>query len=83
MSKASEIKKGDICPICEMELKKPNYWVRYHVSYEPNLVILACRYCNYTEWALRNKVVVRLRCATPNRIYRVLNLHRKFDILKT
>jgi len=74
-------KKGDICPVCEQRIKKPNFWVRYHIAYQPNMCILACRYCNYTEYAIRTSKVDRIRCATPARVYRVLNYHRRYNII--
>ena len=77
------IKKGknDICPVCQYKIRGHNYWVKYHVSYTPNLEILACRFCNYTEWAMRNGKVTRLKCATPARIYGILQIQKKFEIL--
>lgn len=77
---------GDICPICQNELHGRNFWVPYHIRYGTNpICILACRYCNYTEWALRNQKIDRLRCATPNRVNQILILHKKFgcEILNT
>jgi len=43
------------CPICLRPVRRPNMLLRYHVRYEPPIVILACRYCNYVEYLLRNK----------------------------
>jgi len=75
--------KGDICPICQQPIRSPNFWVKYHISYNPELIILACRYCNYTEWCLRNNKIDRPRCANPNRINQVLQLKYKFDIIRS
>ena len=45
--------KGDHCPICTRLILYPNVWVRFHVKYNPEMVVLACRYCNYVEKCLR------------------------------
>jgi len=46
-------KKGDKCPICTRLIIFPNVWVRFHVTYNPEIQLLACKYCNYVEYALR------------------------------
>jgi len=55
-----------------------NYWVVYHIRYNPPLVIVACRYCNYTEWAIRNDKIDRMNRASPERIYAVKNFQYKY-----
>jgi len=49
-----KLKKGDKCPICDYKILAPNCWVRFHVKYDPPIVILACKYCNYVEYCRRN-----------------------------
>jgi len=44
------------CPICRKKVVSPNVWVKYHVRYEPPIVILACRFCNWTERQLRRGI---------------------------
>jgi len=75
-------KKGDICPVCQKIMWGKNYWVIYHIRYSPPIVILACRYCNYTEWAVRNDKINRIERADPTRIHMVKNLMFKYNILK-
>jgi len=48
--------KGDVCPVCHYQIIAPNCWVRYHISYKPQMVILACKYCNFVEYKLRNGI---------------------------
>lgn len=52
-------------------------WVRYHVRYTPPIVVLACKYCNFTEWGLRNGIT-RIKCANINRIIKVSHFSEKF-----
>jgi len=44
------------CPICGFAPSKRNPMVTYHISYNPELVVMACKYCNFTEFLLRNKI---------------------------
>jgi len=75
-------KKGDVCPICGHEMFGKNYWVKYHVRYgEKPIIILGCRFCNYTEWLLRNGGVDRVRCATPTRVFAIKSFHYKFGVI--
>jgi len=55
----STFRRQPACPICEMPVKYPNRLVRYHVRYERPIVILACMYCNYTEYLLRTGQDIR------------------------
>lgn len=48
-------KKKRRCPICGRRFKR---YVRYHVSYSPEFVIMACRRCNQVEWKLRHNLLV-------------------------
>lgn len=72
--------KQDKCPICQIGLYGQNFWVRFHIRYEPPLVILACRFCNYTEWAIRNDKFVR-GINTQKRVNAVLRYMSKFEII--
>jgi endogenous inhibitor of DNA gyrase (YacG/DUF329 family) len=51
------LKKADKCPICSRKIVRPNSWVRFHIKYQPEMVILACKYCNLIE--------KDMRCGTP------------------
>lgn len=62
------------CPICLLPIKKPNKWVRYHVRYNPPLVILACSFCNGTEMRIRRGLP--LSPAMAVRAQKLLNFHR-------
>jgi len=75
-------KKGDVCPICEKNMWGNNFWVRYHVRYNPPIQILACRYCNYTEWAIRNNKKTTFRKENPTRTIAVKNLMFKYGMIK-
>ncbi len=79
------LERGDICPICEMVIKNENYWQPYHISYVPELVILACKYCNFLEWAIREdkEVLNELNESMQTRKHAVLNFITKFDRLRT
>jgi len=75
-------KKGDVCPVCEIQMWRKNYFVPYHVRYgERPIVILACRFCNYTEYVLRTGKVDRVRCATPTRVFAVKTFQAKFGVI--
>jgi len=74
-------KKGEICPLCAMPMRNGNYLVRYHVRYSPPIEILACRFCNYTEYVLRTGKVDRVRCATDTRIFAIKSFHFKFGVI--
>jgi len=53
-SSKKNLTKKEICPICNTKVRKPNEFVKYHLRYSPELTIMACKYCNFTEYALRN-----------------------------
>lgn len=67
--------KKDFCPICGYKIVAPNVWVTYHIRYNPPLTILACKYCNYTEFLLRNEFKLTRR--TKYRAYKILKYHEK------
>jgi len=69
------MRKKNKCPICRYFIVAPNVWVRYHVSYDPQIVIMACKYCNYVENCLRNNKPVSL--SQYGRIEKVINYHKK------
>lgn len=74
-------KKKEICPICYNKITPKNHWVRYHVSYTPEIVVLACKFCNFTEFCLRNNVVRNgSGVLTPWRVRKVLEYHKKFGL---
>jgi len=58
MSSKIKTQKGDICPICRYGISGRNQWVKYHISYRPELTILACKFCNFTEWSIRNEISI-------------------------
>ena len=43
-------KRPYVCPICK---KAVSWLVKYHVSYDPEIIIYACRTCNKVEHKLR------------------------------
>jgi len=57
---ASKIRtqKGDTCPICRFKILGQNAWVKYHICYRPELTILAFKFCNFAEWAIRNEISI-------------------------
>jgi len=73
------LNKGDICPICIKKIVKPNTWVRFHIKYKPEMQILACKYCNYTEFCLRTGIKGS-KALSKIRVNRVLFYLKKFDI---
>jgi len=81
-----QTKKGDKCTICRRNIVPPNCWVRYHIKYSPEMVILACRHCNYIEKCLRTGIPVpfnRRSVYNFNRLSRaecVIDFMRKFDV---
>jgi len=64
------------CTICRFPVHLPNRLVRYHIKYDPPLVILACSYCNYVEFSLRNHLDVK----DPNRAVCVRRYMLKFGV---
>lgn len=69
--------KYEQCVICLQKIRKPNVLLRFHVRYDPPIVILACKYCNFVEWQLRHyKRVFDLK-----REYAVCNYLAKFGII--
>lgn len=72
--------KRDRCPICSRQIVRPNCWVRYHVRYGAKPIeILACRYCNFAEYALRTGNPVG--GATFGRLSSVIAFQKKFGIV--
>lgn len=72
--------KNDVCPICHYQIISPNCWVRYHISYKPEMVILSCKYCNMSEYFLRNNI----KRDTPkfnSRWRSVLLFQKKFGVI--
>ncbi len=41
-----------LCPICKNKLK-PKKTCKYHVSYKPEIIVVACTACNLEEYLLR------------------------------
>jgi len=73
--------KKDVCPICKKQLSAKNRWVKYHVSYKPEIMILACKWCNFTEWVLRNNIKNRnYGVLTPHRVQSVIDYQEKFGV---
>jgi hypothetical protein len=68
----------NLCPICGYKITRSNALVVYHIRYDPPLVILACKYCNYTEMLLRNnKVIPR---GLLKRAEKVLSLNARLGV---
>ncbi len=74
------LKKNDKCPICNQRIKKPNCWVNYHIRYKKPLIILACKYCNLTEFLIRNEIIKKTKNINNYRIKKVINFQKKFNI---
>lgn len=55
------VPKIGCCPICFTRPVAPNSWIKYHISYSPQQVIYACKYCNWIENLLRNKKNIPIR----------------------
>lgn len=72
--------KEKICPICFNKTTKKNPLVIYHIKYKPPLVILACKYCNYTEFLIRNNIKIISKNINKKRIFKVINYQKKFNI---
>jgi len=76
--------KGQIkkkCPICDFAPSQKNPLVRYHVSYDPEITILACKYCNFTEFLLRNKIdISKFEFIGEQRTKAVIAYHKKYNI---
>ncbi|MEN9919430.1 MAG: hypothetical protein RL662_1866 [Bacteroidota bacterium] len=75
------LNKGDQCPVCFMKIIKPNCWVRYHISYEPQMQILACKYCNYTEYCLRTSTKGS-KAMSKKRVERVIKYQNRLNNIK-
>jgi len=79
-------KKGDTCPICLRKVIKPNAWVKFHIKYSPELTVLACKYCNFVEFALRTGKPIPFVRENPynkfrlTRALRVIQFMGRFDI---
>ena len=91
------------CPICFVDIVRPNCWVKYHIRYgelavrctkiekwqktglkaEPymkgEIIVLACKYCNWTERQIRTGQIVYGR-ETYRRLYAVREYHAKFGL---
>jgi len=72
-------KEKERCPICLFKIVSPNVWVQYHISYKPPLVVLACKYCNFCEYNIRNGLD-RTKSMTFLRIQRVISFSKKFGV---
>lgn len=80
--------KKILCPICRSKITKINPMVKYHVRYEPPLVIFACKFCNFTEYALRNNLNLpfcafvrnRYKDNAKSRAEKVIAFHEKIGV---
>jgi len=66
------------CPICLLGVFSPNTWVKYHIRYDPPIVIMACKYCNYVEWAMRNGHSLPARHEYRSR--QIVALHQRMGV---
>lgn len=76
-----KIPTNSVCPICRRKVTNKNMWVRYHVRYNPVIEIYACKWCNFTEFLLRNNIHRTSPNITPERIEKVINYQKKFGII--
>jgi len=74
--------KKDKCPICYKKVAGKNGWCKYHITYKPEKTILACKFCNFTEFILRNSIKREFGggVLTPWRVDRVVAYHAKFGV---
>lgn len=70
----------NLCPICGCSITKKNPLVVYHIRYHPPLVILACKYCNYTEYSLRKSYPLP-RCAIYTNRYKINSVPRAKKVI--
>lgn len=72
----------ETCPICREKPIGKNCWVRYHISYKPELVILACKYCNFIENKLRHCEPISKNVWTKEwkRANKIIKFHEKFGL---
>jgi len=81
MEKKTTKKSDHVCPVCGEKVLPPNEWVRFHIRYEPPLVVLACSYCNFAEYifrTLRQKHLKLNEVLTPERYKRMQTFMRLF-----
>jgi len=72
--------KNDVCIICNKKIIAPNCWVRYHVRYSSfPIVVLACKYCNWTEKALRTGLPLGKRAYS--RVFLVQRYQKRFGVI--
>lgn len=74
----SKIKTG-LCPICWRKPLPPNIWVKYHISYKPEMCILACKNCNWIEKLLRTNQFIPKNQIERARLIRLY--HSRFGII--
>lgn len=73
------------CPICYNLVIKPNVWVKYHIRYSDpisqtgEITIIACKFCNFTEFCLRNSIITKHK-SVLSRIDKVIAFHKRFGI---
>jgi len=72
---------GDICPICYRMITGNNCWVRFHVKYKPEMVVLACKYCNFIELCLRLRLPVPFSKRSPYNPLRKSRAERVVDYM--
>jgi hypothetical protein len=68
------------CPICKKPVIGKNSWIKYHISYKPEMTIMACKFCNYTEWLLRNNLSMKYHLECIARSKDVILYQNKFGI---
>jgi len=73
-----EKKTDGICPICQQKILGKNCWVKYHISYDPEMTILACKYCNHCEYLLRKNLKIPFKYY--KRASKIIKFHDKLDI---
>jgi len=73
-------KQGKYCPICYKKIIPPNILLEYHIRYTPPLIIMACKWCNFAEYGLRNNLNLSYNKETVKRIPHVIKFQAKFGI---
>jgi len=80
LKKDKKNEKRGKCPICSSKTTAKNPLVVYHIRYNPPLVILACKFCNFTEYALRNNYPLP-RCAIQINKYKIESIPRAKKVI--
>ena len=51
---SKETVTNEICPICKDKYKTNDRKIKYHITYNPEVITFACQGCNYAEFLIRH-----------------------------